>query len=290
MNIAGMGDIFVDYLVGIVYPVILDRLVASERLVRQRGLTAQVERKGFPKRMKSNKGNKGERDGSRQQRRVKATRKKLLNAAREVFVEKGLDLATIDNITERADLGKGTFYYHFTEKNELIESVMHEIMKDLVQAIEQKCQGVTDLPTLLDAMVGVHIAFFENRWEDFVLFFQGRADLQLQQGYAGLERSFLAYLERLESLIDSVVERRLPKPVLQRFGYAIAGFVFGYYSFAVISLEGEELDNSFRGMRDAFVGSLTRFIQVGMSAPLPARSLKTKKVKQPPKPRRKKEN
>jgi AcrR family transcriptional regulator len=247
-------------------------------------------REGFPKRMKANKGNKGEEVGSRQQRRVKATRKKLLNAAREVFVEKGLDLTTIDNITERADVGKGTFYYHFNEKNELIESLMHGIMKDLVQAIEQKCEGVTDLPTLLDTMVGVHIAFFENRWEDFVLYFQGRADLHLLEGYSGLEKPFLTYLERLESLIASVVNYRLPKPMLQRFGYAVAGFVSGYYSFAVIALDGKELEESFRGMRDAFVGSLTRFIQEAMAAPVPARSSKTKKTKQPPRPRRKKEN
>jgi AcrR family transcriptional regulator len=240
--------------------------------------------------MKSNTGNKGERDGSRQQRRVKATRKKILNAAREVFVEKGLDLTTIDNITERADVGKGTFYYHFNEKNELITNLMDEIMKDLIRAIEKKCEGVTDLPTLLDTLVGVHIDFFKNRWEDFVVYFQGRADLQLLEGYSGLEKPFLTYLERLENLIASAVNYRLPKPMIQRFGYAVAGFVSGYYSFAVIALDGEELEESFHGMRDAFVASLTRFIQEAMSDTLPATSRKTTKVKQPPRPSRKKKN
>jgi AcrR family transcriptional regulator len=265
-------------------------MVVFERPIRQQGSASQVKRKATPKRMKLDKGKKEEKQGSRHQRRVKATRKKILNAAREVFVEKGLDLTTIDNITERADVGKGTFYYHFTEKDELIRNLMDEIMKDLVRAIEQKCAGVTDLPTLLDTMVGAHIDFFKNRWEDFVVYFQGRADLQLQQGYSGLEKPFLTYLERLESLIASVVNYRLPKPMLQRFGYAVAGFVSGYYSVAVISLDGEELDESFHGMRDAFVASLTRFIQEAMSAGQSARSRKAKKAKQPPRPSKKKNN
>jgi len=52
----------------------------------------------------------------RQSRRVKATRLKLLNAARDMFAEKGFDSTTIDDITERADVGKGTFYYHWSKE------------------------------------------------------------------------------------------------------------------------------------------------------------------------------
>jgi AcrR family transcriptional regulator len=221
-----------------------------------------------------------EKGRSRHQRRVKVTQRKLLDAARAVFAEKGLDLTTIDDITERADVGKGTFYYHFSEKNELIAKLIDEIMRDLVQVIEQKCEGVTDLATLLDTIVGVHIDFFSNRWEDFVLYFHGRADLQLQEGYSGIEKPFMRYLEKLEDMIDSVIASRLPKPLLSRFGYAVAGFISGYYSFAVIATEGDELDRSFHGIKDAFVASLVRFIKEATSAtqpPAPPSSTKTKK-------------
>jgi len=57
---------------------------------------------------------------TRQQLRVSRTRQKLLDAASNLFAEKGLDLTTIDDITERADVGKGTFYYHFKNKEGLI--------------------------------------------------------------------------------------------------------------------------------------------------------------------------
>ena len=58
---------------------------------------------------------------SRGEKRSEVTKGALLNAASEIFAEKGMDLTTIDNITERANLGKGTFYYYFDNKNDIIE-------------------------------------------------------------------------------------------------------------------------------------------------------------------------
>jgi hypothetical protein len=46
----------------------------------------------------------------------------------------------------------------------------------------------------------------------------------------------------------------------------VAGFVSGYYSFAVISTEDEDVDKALGEMRGAFVSSLTRFINEAMSA------------------------
>jgi AcrR family transcriptional regulator len=197
---------------------------------------------------------------SRRQRRVKTTRRKILNAARETFAEKGLDLSTIDDITERADVGKGTFYYHFHEKNEVISSLIKEMMEELIQRIEENCEAADDLTALLDTIIGVHIEFFSDRWEDFVLYLQGSADLTLKEGYTGLEVPFLRYLKRLGTMIDSVVKHELSEDLLRRFGCAVAGFVSGYYSFLNIGSEGQDVEKVFSEMRDAFVASLAKFI------------------------------
>jgi AcrR family transcriptional regulator len=202
----------------------------------------------------------------RQKRRVKATRLKLLNAARDMFAEKGFDSTTIDDITERADVGKGTFYYHFTDKDDVIAELVERMMGELMESIAKRCEDTVDLPTLLDDIVKIHIDFFRNRWEDFVLYFQGLAGLKLQESYSGLEVPFLSYLESIENLVGSVINHRLPAALLRRFGCAVAGFVSGYYSFAVISTEDEDVDKALVEMRGAFVSSLTRFINEALSA------------------------
>ena len=197
---------------------------------------------------------------SRQDRKTRATRQRLLKAARVLFSEKGIDLTTIDDITQRADLAKGTFYYYFTDKNEVIAEQIREVLGGLVQTMEERCLEATDLTTLLEFIIQAHIDFFSSRWEDFVLYYQGRADLKLKEGYSGLELPFLEYLESIESLVDSVVRQRLDKPLLRRMGCAVAGFLSGYYSFAVIASEDDDVDASLQSLRGVLVSSLARFI------------------------------
>ncbi len=184
-----------------------------------------------------------------------------MNAARAVFAEKGLDLTRIDEITERADVGKGTFYYHFNGKDELVNELIKQMLDQLVAVLEDKCSNAPDLEGFLDTLLGAHIEFFCKRWEDFVLYFQGRTDLTLEVSYSGIETPFLDYLTHIEALLASVLKRGLPQPVLRRIACAVVGFVSGYYSFAAIGSKGEDIDQTFRSLRGAMVSSLARFIQ-----------------------------
>jgi AcrR family transcriptional regulator len=202
---------------------------------------------------------------SRQDRRTRATRRRLLKAARELFAEKGMDLTTIDDITQRADLAKGTFYYHFSDKNEVIEELIRQVMDGLVQLMNDRCREAKDLTTLLELIIQAHIDFFRVRWEDFVLYYQGRADLKLKEGYSGLELPFIEYLEAIETLVEGVVMKDLDKPLLRRMGCAVAGFLSGYYSFAAIASEDEDVDANLQSLRGVLVSSLARFINGALS-------------------------
>lgn len=197
---------------------------------------------------------------TRQQRRASITRQKLLEAGRSVFAEKGLDSATIADITERADVGKGTFYYHFKDKNGVIAELIKSVMGELVAELETKCSGISDIAILLDTIIGVHIEFFSSRWEDFMLYFQGRGDIHLEEGYEGIEPRYLNYLQSMENLIESTVQGQISKQALRRIACAAAGFVSGYYSFAVIASEDEDVDKTLESLRGALVASLARFI------------------------------
>jgi len=204
---------------------------------------------------------KHRREVSRQQRRSSATHQKLLDAAHEVFAAKGFGATRIDDITERADVGKGTFYYHFGSKERVIQEVMASVLGELVALLEVRCAGISDLRDLLDTLIGAHIEFFCNRWADFVLHFQGRTDLTLENSYEGMEAPFVDYLECVEGLLASVLKERVSAAVLRRIACAVAGFTSGYYSFAAITSEEEDVDATFRGLRGAIVAGLARFVQ-----------------------------
>jgi AcrR family transcriptional regulator len=195
------------------------------------------------------------RPESRQDRRFSKTRARLLDAARSVFSEKGLDLTTIDDITQRADLGRGTFYYHFGTKSQLVNELMKSVIDELTAQLAKKCQGHTELPEMLDAMIGAHVEYF-----------QGRADLTLEQGYEGIETPFLQYIRTVEELVDSTIEAPIPPATIRRLACAIVGFISGYYSFAVVTTDGDDVDRSFASLKQAFVAGLTRFIREAIPA------------------------
>jgi AcrR family transcriptional regulator len=59
-------------------------------------------------------------------RRVQRTRQGLKQAFLEVAREKGPSAATIQDITERANVSRGTFYAHFADKFALIDAIVRE--------------------------------------------------------------------------------------------------------------------------------------------------------------------
>lgn len=60
-------------------------------------------------------------------RRVRRTRAAIQNALTELILEKGYDSVTVSDIIERADIGRSTFYSHFTDKREVFDDTIGEL-------------------------------------------------------------------------------------------------------------------------------------------------------------------
>jgi AcrR family transcriptional regulator len=59
-------------------------------------------------------------------RRVQRTRRALQKAFVEVVREKGFTATSIQDIAERANVNRGTFYLHFTDKYMLVDALIRE--------------------------------------------------------------------------------------------------------------------------------------------------------------------
>jgi AcrR family transcriptional regulator len=67
--------------------------------------------------------------------RMQRTRQLLHRAFIEVAHEKGIVATTVRDITERADVNRGTFYLHFADKYALLEAVIHEHFQHLLTSM-----------------------------------------------------------------------------------------------------------------------------------------------------------
>lgn len=67
-------------------------------------------------------------------RRVRRTRKLLHSAFLELVIEKGYDKITIQDILDRADVGRSTFYVHFRDKEALLTASFDNMRDQLEEA------------------------------------------------------------------------------------------------------------------------------------------------------------
>ena len=70
-------------------------------------------------------------------RRVQRTRKLLREALMDLILEVGYDTISIQDITDKANLGRATFYLHFKDKDDLLLDVMDQMMGDFMDQVPQ---------------------------------------------------------------------------------------------------------------------------------------------------------
>jgi AcrR family transcriptional regulator len=64
-------------------------------------------------------------------------RARLLDAARIVFSDRGLDRAKVEDITTRAQLSKGAFYLHFESKEEAFRELLAGVVSHLERLLDE---------------------------------------------------------------------------------------------------------------------------------------------------------
>lgn len=67
---------------------------------------------------------------SRRERKKDETRERIFKAAVRLFREKGFENTTIDDITERADVAKGTFFNYFPKKESVLGYLTNSQLAD----------------------------------------------------------------------------------------------------------------------------------------------------------------
>jgi AcrR family transcriptional regulator len=81
---------------------------------------------------------------TRTERRRARTRRQLVEAAQRLLREQGVEATSVQQITEAADVGLGTFYLHFASKVEVIAAVIESLMQAQRAAVERRTSSLED--------------------------------------------------------------------------------------------------------------------------------------------------
>lgn len=84
-------------------------------------------------------------NGSKKEALARFHRSNIIQAAEKLFIEKGLENTTMDNIAREADYSKATIYVYFKNKEEIISSITLISMKMYLEKITGALSKSTDI-------------------------------------------------------------------------------------------------------------------------------------------------
>ena len=89
-----------------------------------------------------------------------AKRERIKKAALEIFSSQGYANTTVQQIAERARVGKGTFYIYFATKEELLTDLLIEGLTNMGQHIERKIRTLQGSAAKLRAIGREQLRYF----------------------------------------------------------------------------------------------------------------------------------
>lgn len=93
-------------------------------------------------------------------RRVQRTRRLLQDAIVALIQEKGYEAVTVQDIIDRANLGRSTFYSHFRDKQELLLSGFENVRAAFEHLRQQELRANQDEPALTPW--GMSLVWFQH--------------------------------------------------------------------------------------------------------------------------------
>lgn len=144
---------------------------------------------------------------SRRERERLARRQAMLEAARAVFAEKGYTHATLEEIAQRAEFGKGTLYNYFEGgKEAILFAIFDELYDEMVALITASFapERIEDRPmrTVFRDFVDDALTFFVERQDLFMIVVKEAQRMTFSE-----DREKVAYfMEQRERLVNALVE------------------------------------------------------------------------------------
>ncbi|MEW6299729.1 MAG: TetR/AcrR family transcriptional regulator [Thermodesulfobacteriota bacterium] len=81
---------------------------------------------------------------SRRERKKERTRQEIYQAAMELFVARGFDAVTVEDICQAADVARGTFFLHFPTKDALLLEYGAQVTAELHDIIDDSPEKATN--------------------------------------------------------------------------------------------------------------------------------------------------
>lgn len=95
------------------------------------------------------------------------TKRRIFETSMDLFAKKGYDATSIEEITSVVGIAKGTLYYHFTSKEEILDFLIVEGLKLLEHSLETKIRKAQTFEDKIYEIICVELKVVE-RYENLI--------------------------------------------------------------------------------------------------------------------------
>ena len=185
------------------------------------------------------------------------TKRRIFECAMKLFAEKGYDATSVEEITAVSGIAKGTLYYHFEKKEDILNMLLEEGMKLLKNSIEIKIRDCNNCIDKIKAVILVQVKV-TVKYENFI-------NLVFSEIWGKEEKNkkcrkcVFEYIKILEKIIQEGIEK---EEFYDGNVQALASGVFGVTCSSLIYRmkigEKTDIDNVYNGFVDTVVRGLRK--------------------------------
>lgn len=151
------------------------------------------------------------------------TKRKIFEAAMELFAQKGYDGTSVEEITSVVGIAKGTLYYHFSSKEEIFYFLVEEGMKLLKNSIEIK---TSKMPNTIDKIKAILLIQIK-----IIVKYENLITLLISQMWGKEERNLRCreYIYDYIGYIEDVIKEGIEKgEIIEGNPEVLASGLFGF--------------------------------------------------------------
>jgi AcrR family transcriptional regulator len=180
-------------------------------------------------------------------RRVQRTRQSLRDALIELIIEKGYEEVTVQDIIDRANVGRSTFYSHFMDKQQLLLSGLKQFREFLAQH-QQSGKATDAIGSGEERLLNFSLAMFQHAESHYRLY---QAMVGKQSGAFVLRhmQRMIADLAREElEVFAKRANPKIPPNVIAQYAASSLMGLLIWWADQKMPRPAEEMDRMFRAL------------------------------------------
>ena len=150
----------------------------------------------------------------RKEREKEHRKEEIVDAAQRLFLEKGLQATTMDEIAEAAELSKGTIYLYYKSKEDLYLAVVMRGMETLREMFEANIKTETDVVRSLMVLQETYLDFFHEHRSYFRMLHFLQTPQFHKQVSNEMKQEAILVNQKVWNLAIAIIERGIKERIL----------------------------------------------------------------------------